>query len=140
MTQSLGMKKIALILILNPYFFCYKLYFILRRRETLPPLPKPNQFQEISLGTKIDLQDWQGASIYFHFTNPNCKCSFKAKPQANRLFKKFYDKIPIIVVIDTNQLEEAISSILTGKYYSKNFHIPKAVGCILPVYKKEIAG
>lgn len=71
------------------------------------PTPVPQNYKNITMGSKIDLDQccaYDNKPIFIHFFNPDCPCSRFNAPHVSALIKKYGDKINFkIVVLNKNR-------------------------------------
>lgn len=65
------------------------------------PTPIPKNYQEIAMGSKIDLKCCitDSRPIFIHFFNPDCPCSRFNIPHVSSLIKKYSDRINFKIVV-----------------------------------------
>jgi hypothetical protein len=65
------------------------------------PTPVPQNYQDIAMGSKIDLKccATDRRPVFIHFFNPDCPCSRFNIPHVSGLIKKYGDKINFKIVV-----------------------------------------
>lgn len=64
------------------------------------PTPVPENYQSVSLGSEVNLEEFQSSGKKFiHFYNPNCPCSKFNTKSYKALLKEYHKKFECYVVI-----------------------------------------
>lgn len=73
------------------------------------PTPVPDHFVDVSVGSSIDLTQWNinsGKSTLLHFFNPDCPCSKFNMKEFEALAKKYNKQVNFVVVLQCDDEDE----------------------------------
>jgi hypothetical protein len=73
------------------------------------PTPVPDNFVDVSVGTRIDLSNWKinsEKSTLLHFFNPDCPCSKFNMKEFEALARRYHEQVNFVIVLQCDDEDE----------------------------------